>query len=108
MRKFIRELLKHELAADEPISFFDLAGANTFCVKRALAALFGGVVDKDVVSHTWPRVRLDWDAWNKRDVADESIVRQNRVAVGPVACLLVCLPVRRRNPTARCWCRRTR
>ena len=70
MRKFIRELLKQELAANEPIPFSDLAGANTFRVKRALAALFGGVVDKDVVSHTWPWVRLGWDGWNKRDLAD--------------------------------------
>ena len=61
-----------------------LAGTNTRRVKRALAALFGGAVGKDVaqiatrfrwVSRTWRKVRTDWDAWNKRDLADEEIVR---------------------------------
>jgi putative transposase len=52
-----------------------LAGTNTRRVKRALAALFGGAVGKDVVSRTWRKVRTDWDAWNKRDLADEDIVR---------------------------------
>ena len=52
-----------------------LAGTNTRRVKRALAALFGGAVGKDVVSRTWRKVRTDWDAWNARDLADEDIVR---------------------------------
>ena len=52
-----------------------LAGTNTRRVKRALAALFGGAVGKDVVSRTWRKVRVDWDAWNKRDLADEDVVR---------------------------------
>jgi len=52
-----------------------LAGTNTRRVKRALAALFGGAVGKDVVSRTWRKVRTDWDAWNKRDLAGEDIVR---------------------------------
>ncbi len=52
-----------------------LSGTNTRRVKRALAALFAGAVGKDVVSRTWRRVRTDWDAWNKRDLADEDIVR---------------------------------
>jgi putative transposase len=52
-----------------------LSGTNTRRVKRALAALFGGAVGKDVVSRTWRKVRTDWDAWNKRDLADEDIVR---------------------------------
>ena len=30
---------------------------------------------KDVVSRTWRKVRADWDVWNKRDLADEPIVR---------------------------------
>ncbi len=55
-----------------------LAGTNTRRVKRALAALFRGAVGKDVaqiavrfrwVSRTWRKVRTDWDAWNKRDLA---------------------------------------
>ena len=48
---------------------------NTRRVKRALAALFGGAVGKDVVSRTWRKVKTDWDAWNKRDLAGEDIVR---------------------------------
>jgi transposase-like protein len=52
-----------------------LAGTNTRRVKRALAALFGGAVGKDVVSRTWRKVRTDWDAWTKRDLAGEDIVR---------------------------------
>ena len=52
-----------------------LAGTNTRRVKRALAALFGGAVGKDVVSRTWRKVKTDWDAWAKRDLAGEDIVR---------------------------------
>jgi putative transposase len=52
-----------------------LAGANTRRVKRALGALFKGTVGKDVVSRTWRKVRTDWDAWNRRDLAEEPIVR---------------------------------
>jgi len=39
-----------------------LSGTNTRRVKRALAAVFGGAVGKDVVSRTWRKVRTDWDA----------------------------------------------
>jgi putative transposase len=52
-----------------------LSGTNTRRVKRALAALFGGAVGKDVVSRTWRKVRTDWDAWARRDLAGEDIVR---------------------------------
>ena len=52
-----------------------LAGTNTRRVKRALAALFTGAVGKDVVSRTWRKVRTDWEAWSKRDLAGEDIVR---------------------------------
>ena len=52
-----------------------LSGTNTRRVKRALAALFGGAVGKDVVSRTWRKVKTDWDAWNRRDLAGEDIVR---------------------------------
>jgi len=52
-----------------------LSGTNTRRVKRALAALFGGAVGKDVVSRTWRKVKTDWDAWNGRDLAGEDIVR---------------------------------
>ena len=52
-----------------------LSGTNTRRVKRALSALFSGAVGKNVVSRTWRKVRTDWDAWNKRDLIDEDIVR---------------------------------
>jgi putative transposase len=52
-----------------------LAGTNTRRVKRALIALFDGAVGKDVVSRTWRKVRTDWEAWAKRDLAAEDIVR---------------------------------
>src|SRR4051794_13116476 len=52
-----------------------LSGTNTRRVKRALAALFKGAVGKDVVSMTWRKVRADWEAWTRRDLAGEGIVR---------------------------------
>src|SRR5690242_5521249 len=52
-----------------------LAGTNTRRVKRALAALFKGAVGKDVVSRVWRKVKTDWDAWTRRDLAQEDIVR---------------------------------
>src|SRR4051795_11357699 len=52
-----------------------LAGTNTRRVKRALASLFQGAVGKDVVSRTWHKVKTDWEAWNRRDLAAEEVVR---------------------------------
>src|ERR671921_412218 len=52
-----------------------LAGTNTRRVKRAFAALFRGAVGKDVVSRTWRKVKADWEAWNRRDLAGEDVVR---------------------------------
>jgi putative transposase len=52
-----------------------LAGTNTRRVKRALAALFGGAIGKDVVSRTWRKVKTDWEAWNQRDLGGEDVVR---------------------------------
>ena len=52
-----------------------LAGTNTRRVKRALAALFRGAVGKDVVSRTWRKVKADWEAWSRRDLAGEDVVR---------------------------------
>jgi transposase-like protein len=52
-----------------------LSGTNTRRVQRALAALFRGAVGKDVVSRTWRKVKADWDAWCRRDLADEDVVR---------------------------------
>jgi putative transposase len=44
-------------------------------VRRALVALFGGTVGKDVVSRTWRKVKPDWEAWNRRDLGALPIVR---------------------------------
>jgi putative transposase len=44
-------------------------------VKRALFGLFEGAVGKDVVSRAWRKVKVDWDAWCARSLADEDIVR---------------------------------
>jgi transposase-like protein len=52
-----------------------LAGTNTRRVQRALAALFRGAVGKDVVSRTWRKVKTDWEAWCRRDLAGEEVVR---------------------------------
>jgi putative transposase len=38
-------------------------------------ALFGGAVGKDVVSRTWRKVKTDWEAWNRRDLTGQPIVR---------------------------------
>ncbi len=52
-----------------------LSGTNTRRVKRALGALFRGAVGKDVVSRTWRKVKADWEAWGRRDLGGEDIVR---------------------------------
>src|SRR5258706_5058684 len=62
-------------AADALIAGAYLSGTNTRRVRRAVAALFGGAVGKDVVSRVWRKVQGDWEAWNNRSVAAEPIVR---------------------------------
>jgi putative transposase len=52
-----------------------LAGTNTRRVQRALAALFRSAVGKDVVSRTWRKLKGDWEAWCRRDLAGEDVVR---------------------------------
>src|SRR6188474_1858007 len=52
-----------------------LSGANTRRVRRALGALFKGAVSKDTVSRTWRKVQTDWEAWRRRSLAEEDIVR---------------------------------
>src|SRR5919112_6214667 len=52
-----------------------LAGTNTRRVQRALGALFRGVVGKDVVSRAWRKVKTDWEAWGRHDLAGEDVVR---------------------------------
>ncbi len=52
-----------------------LAGTNTRRVRRALAALFKGAVSKDTVSRIWRKVHTDWEAWCRRSLMEEDIVR---------------------------------
>ncbi len=61
--------------AEALIACVYLAGTNTRRVKRALFGLFEGAVSKDVVSRAWRKVKVDWDAWMARNLADEDIVR---------------------------------
>jgi putative transposase len=73
--KALRAYQRRTLAADGLIASTYLAGTNTRRVRRALQALFGGAVGKDVVSRTWRKVKTDWEAWNRRDLAALPIVR---------------------------------
>lgn len=61
--------------AEALIAAVYLAGTNTRRVKRALFGLFQGAVSKDVVSRAWRKVKVDWDAWCARSLAEEDIVR---------------------------------
>lgn len=61
--------------AEALITAVYLSGTNTRRVKRALVALFKGAVGKDVVSRAWRKIKVDWDAWCARSLADEDIVR---------------------------------
>jgi transposase-like protein len=60
----LRAYQRRTLTADALIAGTYLAGTNTRRVRRALGALFGGVVGKDTVSRVWRKVKSDWDAWN--------------------------------------------
>ena len=71
----LRAYQRRTRAADALIASAYLAGTNTRRVRRALAALFGGAVGKDVVSRVWRKVKGDWEAWGARSLAAEPIVR---------------------------------
>ena len=63
----LRAYQRRTLAAEALIAGTYLAGTNTRRVRRALAALFGGAVGKDMVSRVWRKVksrlgRLEWRA----------------------------------------------
>lgn len=61
--------------AEALIASVYLAGTNTRRVKRALYGLFGGAIGKDIVGRAWRKVKVDWDAWSARSLANEDIVR---------------------------------
>lgn len=71
----LRAYQRRTRAADALIAGCYLAGTNTRRVRRALGALFGGAVGKDIVSRTWRKVKVDWDAWTARSLTGEPIVR---------------------------------
>jgi putative transposase len=71
----LRAYQRRTRAAEALIASAYLAGVNTRRVRRALTALFGGAVGKDIVSRTWRKVKADWESWNARSLADEPIVR---------------------------------
>jgi putative transposase len=71
----LRAYQRRTLAADALIAGCYLAGTNTRRVRRALRAVFGGAVGKDMVSRVWRKVKVDWEAWNARPLTDEPIVR---------------------------------
>jgi putative transposase len=71
----LRAYQRRTKAADALIASAYLSGTNTRRVRRALAAVFAGAIGKDVVSRAWRKVKGDWDAWNKRSLAEEPIVR---------------------------------
>jgi putative transposase len=52
-----------------------LAGVNTRRVRRALQTLFAGRISKDAVSRACHRTQSAWEAWKKRDLAGDDIVR---------------------------------
>jgi putative transposase len=71
----LRSYQRRTATADALIASAYLAGTNTRRVRRALAAVFTDGVGKDVVSRVWRKVKTDWEAWNRRDLAAEPIVR---------------------------------
>jgi transposase-like protein len=71
----LRAYQRHTREVDALIASAYLAGTNTRRVKCALGALFKGAVGKDVVSRVWRKVKTDWEAWTKRDLTEEPIVR---------------------------------
>jgi putative transposase len=69
--------------AEALIAGTDLAGTNTRRVRRALGTLFGGAVGKDTVSRAWRKVQADWEAWQKRDLSQDDVVRVILDGQGP-------------------------
>ena len=71
----LRAYQRRTKAADALIASAYLSGTNTRRVRRALGSVFAGPVGKDVVSRTWRKVKGDWEAWGRRSLAEELIVR---------------------------------
>ena len=74
--KVLQRYQRRTKEVDALIAGAYLSGTNTRRVGRALAALFGGpAISKSVVSRVWRKIKVDWDNWNKRDLAGDDIVR---------------------------------
>lgn len=73
--KALRRYQRLTKKAEALIASVYLAGTNTRRVKRALFGLFDGAVSKDVVSSAWRKVKVDWEAWRARSLAEEDVVR---------------------------------
>jgi hypothetical protein len=67
----LRAYQRRTRRADALIAGAYLAGTNSRRMRRALAAVFGGVVSKPGVA----KIKADWDAWNARALAEEPITR---------------------------------
>ena len=74
--KVLQRYQRRTKEVDALIASAYLSGTNTRRVGRALGALFGGpAISKSVVSRVWRKIKADWDNWNKRDLANDDIVR---------------------------------
>ena len=74
--KVLQRYQRRTKDVDALIASAYLSGTNTRRVGRALGALFGGpAISKSVVSRVWRKIKADWDNWNKRDLANDDIVR---------------------------------
>jgi transposase-like protein len=73
--KSLRRYQRRTRDIDALIASAYLAGTNTRRVRRVLGALFRDAVSKDVVSRVWRKLKTDWEAWTKRDLSKEEIVR---------------------------------
>lgn len=61
--------------AEVMIAAVYLSGTHARRVKQALFGILEGAVGKDMVSWAFRQVKVDWDAWCARSLADEDIVR---------------------------------
>ena len=68
-------LLAGEAEIQEALITGPISPAPIPGVCAALAALFKGAIGKDAVSRIWRKVKTDWEAWSKRPLGEEDVVR---------------------------------